>query len=61
MPKQSHVWWLWKKNKSHKDVFPSFFHGLRLGYFKSEKKTLEKNEKLKKNEYERSESKGKEI
>jgi hypothetical protein len=27
-----------EKNKGHKDVLPSFFHGLTLRYFKSEKK-----------------------
>jgi hypothetical protein len=31
-----------KKNKGLKDVLPSFFHGLKLGYFKSKKETLEK-------------------
>ncbi len=27
-----------EKNKGHKDGLPSFFHGLKVGYFKSGKK-----------------------
>jgi hypothetical protein len=34
---------------------PSFFHGLSLGYFKSEKKTLEKEKGIEEKEYERNE------
>jgi len=40
MPKCSsnHMFDEYEKKKGHKDVLPSLFHGLRLRYFKREKK-----------------------
>jgi hypothetical protein len=40
------------EKKGHKDFSPSFFHAIKLGYLKSEKKHLRRRKELKKKEYE---------
>jgi hypothetical protein len=42
-----------QKTRVTRIFLPSFFHGLKLGYFKSEKKHYRRRKELKKKEYEK--------